>query len=165
MKTMAFICCTLCVGINLDRVVGKQPIQTAPTPNIVFILADDLGWQDVACYDVDAPTPMETPHIDALAKKGVKFWQAYSPAPTCAPTRCAILSGIHPARAQKTHVVGGAPPAPHHLHAWTMISPWFSGRMPEDTYTIARALADAGYETGHSGKWHIAINHKCIPTA
>ena len=66
MKTIAFICCTLCVGINLDRVVGKQPIQTAPTPNIVFILADDLGWQDVACYDVDAPTPMETPHIDAL---------------------------------------------------------------------------------------------------
>ena len=163
MKTIAFICCTLCVGINLDRVVGKQPIQTAPTPNIVFILADDLGWQDVACYDVDTPTPMETPHIDALAKKGVKFWQAYSPAPTCAPTRCAILSGIHPARAQKTHVVGGAPPAPHHLHAWTMISPWFSGRMPEDTYTIARALADAGYETGHSGKWHIAINHNAFP--
>ena len=162
-KTIAFICCTLCVGINLDRVIGKQPIQTAPTPNIVFILADDLGWQDVACYDVDTPTPMETPHIDALAKKGVKFWQAYSPAPTCAPTRCAILSGIHPARAQKTHVVGGAPPAPHHLHAWTMISPWFSGRMPEDTYTIARALADAGYETGHSGKWHIAINHNAFP--
>ncbi len=163
MKTIAFICCTLCVVINLDSVAGKQPIQTAPAPNIVFILADDLGWQDVACYDIDAPSPMETPHIDALAKKGIQFWQAYSPAPTCAPTRCAILSGIHPARAQKTHVVGGAPPAPHHLHAWTMISPWFSGRMPEDTYTIARALADAGYETGHSGKWHIAINHNAFP--
>ncbi|MBT6920335.1 MAG: sulfatase-like hydrolase/transferase, partial [Planctomycetaceae bacterium] len=74
MKTIAFICCTLCVVINLDSVAGKQPIQTAPAPNIVFILADDLGWQDVACYDIDAPSPMETPHIDALAKKGIQFW-------------------------------------------------------------------------------------------
>ena len=132
-------------------------------PNIVLILTDDLGWQDVKCYDIDEPSPMETPNIDALAKKGVKFWQAYSPAPTCAPTRCAIMSGIHPARAQKTHVVGGAPPAPHHLRAWSMISPWYSGRMPEDTYTLARALKAGGYTTGHSGKWHIAINHNAFP--
>jgi uncharacterized sulfatase len=132
-------------------------------PNIVLILTDDLGWQDVKCYDIDEPTPMETPNIDALAKRGVKFWQAYAPAPTCAPTRCAILSGIHPARAQKTHVVGGAPPAPHHLRAWTMMSPWFSGRMPEDTFTLARALKSAGYVTGHSGKWHVAVSHHAFP--
>ena len=145
-------------------------IPTAPAaaprparPNIVLVLADDLGWQDVKCYDIDAPSPMETPNIDALATKGVKFWQAYSPAPTCAPTRCAILSGIHPARAQKTHVVGGAPPAPHHLRGWAMMSPWFSGRMPEDTITLARALKAAGYVTGHSGKWHVAINHNAFP--
>ena len=56
-------------------------------PNVVLLLADDLGWQDVKCYDLDAPTPMETPHIDALATKGVLFRQGYSPAPTCAPTR------------------------------------------------------------------------------
>ena len=132
-------------------------------PNVVLLLTDDLGWQDVKCYDVGVPSPMETPNIDALAKKGVKFWQAYSPAPTCAPTRCAIMSGIHPARAQKTHVVGGAPPAPHHLRAWTMMSPWYSGRMPEDTFTLARALKAAGYVTGHCGKWHIAIRHNAFP--
>ena len=51
-------------------------------PNVVLILTDDLGWQDVKCYDIDEPSPMETPNIDALAKKGVMFWQAYSPAPT-----------------------------------------------------------------------------------
>jgi arylsulfatase A-like enzyme len=56
-------------------------------------LADDVDWQDVKFYDVDAPTPMETPNIDALAKKGVLFRQGYSPAPTCAPTRCAIMNG------------------------------------------------------------------------
>jgi arylsulfatase A-like enzyme len=69
-----------------------------------------LGWQDVKCYDVDQPAPYETPNIDDLSKNGIQFWQAYSPAPTCAPSRCAIMSGNHPARAQKTHVVGGAPP-------------------------------------------------------
>ncbi|MFT5104999.1 MAG: hypothetical protein ACI9UA_000617, partial [Pseudoalteromonas tetraodonis] len=132
-------------------------------PNIVLILTDDLGWQDVGCYDIDEPSPMETPNIDALAKKGVKFWQAYAPAPTCAPSRCAIMSGIHPARAQKTHVVGGAPPAPNHLRGWSMMSPWYSGRMPEDTHTLARALKAAGYVTGHSGKWHIAISHNAFP--
>ena len=83
-------------------------------PNVVLILTDDLGWQDVKCYDIDEPSPYETPNIDALAKKGVLFWQAYSPSPTCAPSRCAIMSGNHSARAQKTHVVGGAPPAPLH---------------------------------------------------
>ena len=75
-------------------------------PNVVLILTDDLGWQDVKCYDADEPSVMETPNLDSLAKRGVLFWQAYSPAPTCAPSRCAIMSGNHPARAQKTHVVG-----------------------------------------------------------
>ena len=142
---------------------AKSPAGRPAKPNIVLILVDDLGWQDVKCYDIDEPTPMETPHIDALAEKGVKFWQAYSPAPTCAPTRCAILSGIHPARAQKTHVVGGQPPVPHHKTGWAMMAPWYSGRMPEDTFTLARALKSAGYVTGHSGKWHVAINHHAFP--
>lgn len=160
MKTIRLT--SLCILVLFAAHALTAPPRPAK-PNIVLILADDLGWQDVKCYDIDEPCPMETPHIDALAQKGVKFWQAYSPAPTCAPTRCAILSGIHPARAQKTHVVGGAPPAPHHLRAWTMMAPWFSGRMPEDTFTLARALKSAGYVTGHSGKWHMAINHNAFP--
>ena len=132
-------------------------------PNVVLILTDDLGWQDVKCYDVDEPSVMETPNLDSLAKRGVLFWQAYSPAPTCAPSRCAIMSGNHPARAQKTHVVGGAPPTPNHKLAWTMIAPWYSGRMPENERTIARVLQGYGYTTGHSGKWHMAIDHKAFP--
>ena len=135
----------------------------AEKPNVVLILTDDLGWQDVKCYDVDEPSPMQTPNIDALAKKGVLFWQAYAPAPTCAPTRCAIMSGIHPARAQKTHVVGGAPPAPHHKTAHPMMPPWYSGRMPVDTFTLSKALRKEGYTTGHVGKWHMAINHNAYP--
>jgi uncharacterized sulfatase len=132
-------------------------------PNIVLILTDDLGWQDVKCYDIDEPSVMETPNIDALAKKGVLFWQAYSPAPTCSPTRCAIMSGVHPARAQKTHVVGGAPPAPLHKQGHPMMDPWYSGRMPADEFTLAKALRKEGYATGHSGKWHMAIDHHAYP--
>ena len=52
-----------------------------PAPNVILMLADDLGWQDVKCYDVDEPSPMETPNIDALAKRGVLFKNGYSPAP------------------------------------------------------------------------------------
>jgi uncharacterized sulfatase len=137
----------------------ERPIR----PNVVLILTDDLGWQDVKCYDIDEPSPMETPNLDALAQRGVKFWQAYAPAPTCAPSRCAIMSGNHPARAQKTHVVGGAPPTPNHKLGWTMIAPWYSGRMPENENTIARVLQSNGYTTGHSGKWHMAIDHHAFP--
>ncbi|MEN8773706.1 MAG: sulfatase [Akkermansiaceae bacterium] len=132
-------------------------------PNVILILTDDLGWQDVKCYDIDAPSPMETPNIDALAKKGIKFWQAYSPAPTCAPSRCAIMSGNHPARAQKTHVIGGNPPAPYHLTAHPMMPPWYSGRMPAGEMTLPKVLRQNGYTTGHAGKWHMAIDHHAFP--
>ncbi|MGA0111380.1 MAG: sulfatase [Chthoniobacterales bacterium] len=148
----------LLLSIGLTFTAGA-----APAPNVVLILADDLGWQDVGCYDIDRPSPMETPNIDALARRGILFRQGYSPAPTCAPTRCAILSGNHPARARKTHVVGGAPPHPHSKSKWRMMEPWYSGRMPEDEVTLAKVLAANGYATGHAGKWHMAIDHHAFP--
>ena len=64
-------------------------------PNILLILADDLGWADLACYGADLH---ETPHLDALAGEGERFTQAYAPAPVCSPTRAALLTGKHPAR-------------------------------------------------------------------
>ena len=149
----------LCISISPAIIFAdKRPEK----PNVILLLTDDLGWQDVKCYDIDEPSPMETPYLDRLASKGVMFWQAYSPAPTCAPSRCAILSGNHPARAQKTHVVGGAPPVPHSKNS-RMMDPWYSGRMPADEQTIAKTLRENGYTTGHSGKWHIAIDHKAFP--
>ena len=132
-------------------------------PNIVLLLTDDLGWQDVKCYDIDEPSPVETPRIDALAKRGVLFRQGYSPAPTCAPSRCAIMSGNHPARAQKTHVVGGGPTTPYNKTKHRMMPPWYSGRMPEDEITLSKVLQKNGYVTGHCGKWHMAINHHAYP--
>lgn len=132
-------------------------IQRPHQPNIIVLLTDDLGWQDVDCYDIDEKNAYQTPRIDELATKGAKFLRAYSPAPTCAPSRCAIVSGVHPARAQKTHIKGGKPPHPA-AKTSRMMSPWFSARTPVGDYTIASALKDAGYTTGHVGKWHISYS-------
>ncbi len=137
--------------------------KTRPQPNVIILLADDLGWQDVKCYDIDKPSPYETPNMDALAKDGAMFWQAYSPAPTCAPSRCAIMSGNHPARAQKTNVLGGQPPTAFKNATSRMLEPWYSGRMPANEMTIARALQANNYTTGHSGKWHMALGHHSFP--
>ena len=152
----------LLFSLTLTPTHAEKESSRPAKPNIVLLLTDDLGWQDVKCYDIDEPSPYETPNIDALAKKGVMFWQAYSPAPTCAPSRCAIVSGNHCARAQKTHVVGGAPPAPNSKNS-RMMDPWYSGRIPADEFTITRALKQNGYTTGHSGKWHMAIDHHAFP--
>jgi arylsulfatase A-like enzyme len=162
MKPDSFNLLPVGILLTLAAVSAAAESKRPEKPNMVLVLTDDLGWQDVKCYDIDEPSPYETPNLDALAKKGVMFWQAYSPAPTCAPSRCAILSGNHPARAQKTHVVGGAPPHPRNQHV-RMMDPWYSGRMPADEMTLARALGQNGYTTGHCGKWHIAIDHNAFP--
>ena len=146
----------------LSVTVASAKSDRPEKPNIILLLTDDLGWQDVKCYDIDEPSPMETPNLDAFAKKGVQFWQAYSPAPTCAPSRAAILSGDHPARAQMTHVSGGKPPHAH-SDGWAIMSPWYSVRMPAEKVTIAEALKANGYTTGHSGKWHVAMRHHAYP--
>ncbi len=157
-KNLHVIACFLLSLLAVKETTAEEASRPAK-PNVILLLADDLGWQDVKCYDIDAPSPYETPHIDAFAKKGIQFWQAYSPAPTCSPSRAAILSGDHPARAQMTHVAGGYPPRPHHKTGWSMMAPWYSARMPAETVTIAEALKAGGYTTGHSGKWHISMGH------
>ncbi len=151
----------LLVNLLLASLAGKD--DRPAKPNVILMFVDDLGWQDVKCYDIDKPSPMETPNLDALAKRGVQFWNGYSPAPTCAPSRSALLSGVHPARAQKTHVVGGTPPHPHHSVGTTLMAPWYSGRMPETTFNLAKAMKAEGYSTGHTGKWHIAVEHHAFP--
>ena len=159
------VACSLSVLVHAQKKTSYKDLKgDRPEPNVVLLLTDDLGWQDVKVYDIDEPSPFETPNLDAFAKKGVQFWQAYSPAPTCAPSRCAIMSGTHPARAQKTHVVGGAPPTVYaNKNTQRIMDPWYSGRMPANELTLARVLQQKGYKTGHTGKWHMAINHFAFP--
>lgn len=155
-KTPRILAVLLLASFSLQA--ADRPVK----PNVVLILTDDLGWQDVGCYDIDEANPFETPNIDRLAKEGLQFWQGYSPAPTCAPTRVAILTGKHPARSQKTHVVGGAPPTPYSKRS-PLISPWYSGRLEMSETTLAEALKAGGYKTGCVGKWHCAISHPAFP--
>ena len=157
MKSFITILFLSCVW-TLHLAATQRPTK----PNVLLILTDDLGWQDVGCYDVDEPCLFDTPNIDQLAREGILFRQGYSPAPTCAPTRIAILSGKHPARSQKTHVVGGKPPSPYSNRS-PMISPWYSGRMKVSEVTIPEALKENGYVTGCVGKWHCAISHHAFP--
>jgi arylsulfatase A-like enzyme len=118
-----------------------------PQPNIILILADDLGWTDLSCYGSDL---YETPHIDRLARDGMKFTQAYSACTVCSPTRAAILTGKYPARLHVTDWIPGLPPENPKL-----LVPDWTKYLPPEEVTVARALQSAGYATASIGKWHL----------
>jgi arylsulfatase A len=118
-----------------------------PKWNVVLILADDLGWKDLGCYGSDL---YETPHIDGLARSGMKFTQAYSAATVCSPTRAALLTGKYPARVRITDWIPGMPPENPKL-----IVPDFTKQLPLEEFTLAEAFKQAGYVTANIGKWHL----------
>ena len=139
--------------ISVLSVKGQDIVK----PNVVIFYVDDLGWQDTNLNNLGEPAPWETPNMDKLALLGAKFSQAYSPMPTCAPSRAAMLSGRNALKTGLTQVSGGEVPglSRNNLDK-KLIGPFTPLRMQDEEYTIAEALKDAGYNTGHVGKWHIA---------
>ena len=121
-----------------------------PRPNILHILADDMGWNALSCY---GNKDLQTPHLDRLAAQGMRFTQAYADA-QCSPTRAAFLSGQYGARTGVFKVLNEKEPsfAP-------MRSAEAKDAMGPETATLATTLRQAGYTTGISGKWHIAHNY------
>ena len=119
------------------------------TPNVVLIVADDLGWSDLGSYGADLH---ETPNLDRLARDGVRFTQAYAPAPICSPTRAAIMTGQAPARLHMTIWYEGAKRA---VTDRALIPPATRANLPHEEATLAEVLHDAGYHTAHVGKWHL----------
>ena len=101
-------------------------------PNIILVMADDLGYGDVACYGNPV---VKTPHLDAMARDGIRFNRFYSGAPVCSPTRGSCLTGRHPYR---------------YGIRWAGRHP-----LPDDEITLAEALKSKGYASGHFGKWHL----------
>lgn len=143
---------------------ASNKVSTIGKPNIIVFYVDDLGWQDTQLNDVDEPTPWETPNMLALAERGMNFTQAYSSAPTCAPSRGGLLSGQHPVKTNFTHVLGAGIPKTDSKRN-RLVAPYYNDHMPAETLTLAEALRDNGYKTGHVGKWHLGSYKDNYPLA
>jgi arylsulfatase A-like enzyme len=133
----------------------KTEVETEKKPNILLIIADDLGWRDLGAFG----SPFyETPHIDALASEGVIFTQAYSASPVCSPTRASILTGKNPVRTGVTAYIGYPQPDMVHTH-WTRHKPLLPA--PYTPYldtlelSLAKVFKQNGYSTFFAGKWHL----------
>tara|TARA_B100001123_G_C15277221_1_gene1012635 strand:- start:671 stop:2080 length:1410 start_codon:yes stop_codon:yes gene_type:complete len=119
------------------------------SPNIILIYVDDLGWNDLG---VQGSRYYETPNIDHLATQGMRFTDAYANAPNCAPSRAALLSGQYAPRTG-IYTVGAADRGPTEIRALVPVAN--QTELSLDVVTLAETLAEAGYATGHAGKWHL----------
>ena len=126
---------------------GQDPPSPQPA-NIVFFLVDDLGWTDVGCY---GSSFYETPNIDQLATEGVRFTNAYAACHVCSPTRASIMTGKYPARLDLTDWLSGRKDYPFQK----LKNAEIHQQLPLEETTIAEALKQRGYATGHFGKWHL----------
>ena len=129
-------------------------------PNVVIILADDLGWSDTSLYGTT--TFYQTPNVERLAKRGMTFTRAYSASPLCSPTRSALLTGLSPARTGITtpnchvpQVILEASLPKSAAANLKAIQPTPPTRLKIEYRTLAETLKDAGYATAHFGKWHL----------
>ncbi len=133
------------VALFASQLDGGEPLPKKP--NVIVILADDLGWSDLACY---GNRLHETPHLDRLAAEGIRFTDAYAAAPLCSPTRACLLTGKSPARLGMTHIIQYHPQANAY---WK--EPDNVAALPLAEVTLFEALHSAGYATAQIGKWHI----------
>jgi arylsulfatase len=142
-STLALACGFLSLSSTCAR--ADTPVR----PNIIVIVADDLGFSDLGCYGSEIPTP----NLDNLAAQGVRFTQFYNCA-RCCPTRAALLTGIYPHQAGVGHMLGNWKP------------PSYSTGLGPQCVTIAELLKQAGYRTYHVGKWHVGnLTRDKLPVA
>ncbi len=125
-----------CLTLLAAAPLSGQGLAATPPPNVILILADDLGYGDLGCFGQQL---IKTPNIDRLAAEGIRFTQAYAGATVCAPSRCSLMTGKHN---------GHAP-----IRGNREIKPEGQTPMPADTITVAHIMKYAGYTTGLIGKW------------
>ena len=133
----------------IEHSVQPSPVARELRPNIIFILADDLGWGDLSCY---GRPDYQTPNIDLLALQGTKFTNAYSASAVCTPTRCAYITGRYPARFR----VGLEEP---------LVATNSNVGLEPNHQTIASLLKQSGYDTALIGKWHLGFRPEWGPNA
>lgn len=126
--------------VSASPAAAAPPTPTAARPNIVIMMADDMGFSDLGCYGGE----IRTPALDALAAGGVRFTQFYN-AGRCCPTRAALLTGLYPHQAGMGYMTSGAKDLPG-----------YRGDLSRETLTIAEVLRPAGYATYMTGKWHVS---------
>ena len=131
------------LGIGLAGLAFAEPTSAASRPNIVMVLIDDMGWADLACFGNGQAA---TPSIDRLASEGIVFEQFYVNSPICSPSRVAITTGQYP---QRWHITSYLDNARKNAHRG--MANWLNPEAP----VFARMLQEAGYATGHFGKWHM----------
>ena len=125
-----------------------SPAHAKERLNVIVILADDLGWADLGCY---GSKYHRTPALDAMAKSGLRFTNAYASAPVCSPTRAALMTGKVPARLGITEWLPGRPDRP----GQSLLQPALEQQLPLTEVTLSAALKKAGYATALVGKWHL----------
>lgn len=138
---------TLSASIAYLSVAGCGSLMEEKKPNILFILADDLGWKDLGCY---GSSFYETPNLDKLAESGMRFTDAYAACPVCSPTRAAILTGKHPVHVDITDWIPGLDPKNRKL-----LGTKDQNELALNELTIAEAFKQNGYKTFFAGKWHL----------
>ena len=140
-------CLPWCLLLALAGLPGRLPAAEAKRPNILLILADDMGFSDLGCYGSE----IATPNIDRLAAHGLRFTQFYNGA-RCCPTRAALLTGLYCHQAGVGHMIEdrGAPA--------------YQGYLNDRCVTIAEALRRGGYRTALAGKWHVGEDRPHWPT-
>lgn len=147
MAKFIWLCCFFSVGFGL----ATSALAQSALPNIVLVLADDLGINDLSCYGRQEHS---TPHLDKLAAAGMKFACAYTAQPICSPSRAALMTGKCPARLHLTNYLPGRPDA----RSQRLVQPVIEGQLPLEEPTLAEWLKQAGYATGLFGKWHLGGN-------
>lgn len=141
-------CKTLSItALHLVTMVSAFAAERSVKPNIVFVLTDDLGWADLACYGSKF---YETPNIDRLATESMRFTDAYAACPVCSPTRAAILTGQYPARLHLTDWIPG-----HVRKDVRLAVPDWTMQLSPGIPNLAKLLKPAGYATASIGKWHL----------
>ena len=136
----------------------ENKTEDSKPPNIIYILADDLGYGELGCYGQEK---IETPNIDKLAETGIRFTQHYSGSPVCAPARCNLLTGLHPGHAfvRGNHEWGSRGKVWDYKEMINDSTLEGQYPMPDTTITIASLLQQAGYATGMVGKWGLGAPH------
>lgn len=142
------------LAVLLACVLPLRAANAVAKPNILFILADDLGWPAPSCF---GNRDLATPNLDRIAAQGMRFTQAYAE-PQCSPTRAALLSGQYGARTGVFRVTHEVQPK-----TTPLLGPEATTSLSPEVATLARTLRSAGYVTGLSGKWHITPDYHAAP--